>query len=403
MATEVEIKKPISYEILNEEDKVQFTFETVEGENLVKNPGFEQSAEKPSEYGKLLLSETELTRKVGEYLNIVEVDQDGKVVAQTAVKVERPDLSEADKTDLFELIKYANSQKEDAAYDVLLSRVHLLGFVGNTTDLQTAVAVAKGVSTEGKTEESVAVLEAAIAKAERMIEEANTLQEDLDAMIIELQDAIDGLEDKVVIEVNKDKLLELIGKAQAYDLTKYTKITADGLKVALEGAQGVYDNTEAVQEEVDSAYESLREAIFNLRKIPNKDELQNLVNSVKAMDLGVYTAKTASAVKAAYANAVAVLNDDNATEDEVKAAVAALNTAVDKLAVKPGEDKVTSTDDGKDKSKADGGKVASTGGKDTGKTAAKTADTMPVATSMMLLAVSALGILLSMKKRKEVR
>ncbi len=39
MATEVEIKKPISYEILNEEDKVQFTFETVEGENLVKNPG----------------------------------------------------------------------------------------------------------------------------------------------------------------------------------------------------------------------------------------------------------------------------------------------------------------------------------------------------------------------------
>lgn len=347
--------------------------------------------------------------------------------------------TQADKTDLFELIKYANSQKEDAnyqwvvqtvknvfedaltkaqevydepsstqaqvdaAYDVLLSRVHLLGFVGNTTDLQTAVAVAKGVSTEGKTEESVAVLEAAIAKAERMIEEANTLQEDLDAMIIELQDAIDGLEDKVVIEVNKDKLLELIGKAQAYDLTKYTKITADGLKVALEGAQGVYDNTEAVQEEVDSAYESLREAIFNLRKIPNKDELQNLVNSVKAMDLGVYTAKTASAVKAAYANAVAVLNDDNATEDEVKAAVAALNTAVDKLAVKPGEDKVTSTDDGKDKSKADGGKVASAGGKDTGKTAAKTADTMPVATSMMLLAVSALGILLSMKKRKEVR
>ena len=164
----------------------------------------------------------------------------------------------------------ATEKEVSEAYDLLLSRVHLLGFVGNTTDLQTAVAVAKGVSTEGKTEESVAVLEAAIAKAERMIEEANTLQEDLDAMIIELQDAIDGLEDKVVIEVNKDKLLELIGKAQAYDLTKYTKITADGLKVALEGAQGVYDNTEAVQEEVDSAYESLREAIFNLRKIPNK-------------------------------------------------------------------------------------------------------------------------------------
>ena len=333
MATEVEIKKPISYEILNEEDKVQFTFETVEGENLVKNPGFEQGAEKPSEYGKLLLSETELTRKVGEYLNIVEVDQDGKVVAQTAVKVERPDLSEADKTDLFELIKYANSQKEDAAYDVLLSRVHLLGFVGNTTDLQTAVAVAKGVSTEGKTEESVAVLNAAITKAEKMIEEANTLQEDLDAMIIELQ-----------------------------------------------------------------------EAIFNLRKIPNKDELQNLVNSVKAMDLGAYTPETASAVKAAYAKAVAVLNDDNATEDKVKEAVAELSTAVNKLAAKPDEGKAATGE----KDKADAKKLASTDSKDTGKTttaksAAKTADTMPVATSMILLAVSAFGILLVMKKRKEMK
>ena len=327
MATEVEIKKPISYEILNEEDKVQFTFETVEGENLVKNPGFEQGAEKPSEYGKLLLSETELTRKVGEYLNIVEVDQDGKVVAQTAVKVERPDLSEADKTDLFELIKYANSQKEDAAYDVLLSRVHLLGFVGNTTDLKTAVAAEKGVSTEGKTEESVAVLEAAIAKA------ANTLQEDLDAMIIELQ-----------------------------------------------------------------------EAIFNLRKIPNKDELQNLVNSVKAMDLGAYTPETASAVKAAYAKAVAVLNDDNATEDKVKEAVAELSTAVNKLAAKPDEGKAATGE----KDKADAKKLASTDSKDTGKTttaksAAKTADTMPVATSMILLAVSAFGILLVMKKRKEMK
>ncbi len=238
-----------------------------------------------------MLSETELTRKVGEYLNIVEVDQDGKVVAQTAVKVERPDL--------FELIKYANSQKEDAAYDVLLSRVHLLGFVGNTTDLKTAVAAARGVSTEGKTEESVAVLNAAITKAEKMIEEANTLQEDLDAMIIELQ-----------------------------------------------------------------------EAIFNLRKIPNKDELQNLVNSVKAMNLGAYTPETASAVKAAYAKAVAVLNDDNATEDKVKEAVAELSTAVNKLAAK---------------------------------SAAKTADTMPVATSMILLAVSAFGILLVMKKRKEMK
>ena len=396
----------------------------------------------------------EKTYRIEDYINDVVIAEevlgadatfnvafDKYLLVRAIVVGEEPEPSEADKTDLLELLKYANDQKADtanyqwvvqtvknvfedalkkaqevydepsstqaqvdAAYDVLLSRVHLLGFVGNTTDLKTAVESAKGVSTEGKTEESAEVLKNAIAKAEKMLKEANTLQEDLDAMIIELQNAIAGLEDKVVIEVNKTKLLELIEKAKGYDLTKYTKVTADALEAAITGAQGVYDDLEAVQDQADSAYKSLRQAIFNLRKIPNKDELQNLVNSVKAMDLGVYTAKTASAVKAAYANAVAVLNDDNATEDEVKAAVAALNTAVDKLAEKPGEDKAATGE----KDKADGKKVAGTDSKDTGKTttaksAAKTADTMPAATSMMLLAVSATGILLVMKKRREMK
>ncbi len=164
------------------------------------------------------------------------------------------------------------------------------------------------------------------------------------------------------------------------------------------------EEANTLQEDLDAMIIELQEAIFNLRKIPNKDELQNLVNSVKAMDLGAYTPETASAVKAAYAKAVAVLNDDNATEDKVKEAVAELSTAVNKLAAKPDEGKAATGE----KDKADAKKLASTDSKDTGKTttaksAAKTADTMPVATSMILLAVSAFGILLVMKKRKEMK
>ncbi len=45
-----------------------------------------------------------------------------------------------------------------------------------------------------------------------MIAGEDTLQEDLDAMVEELTAAIEGLEDKE--EVNKEKLLKLINKAE---------------------------------------------------------------------------------------------------------------------------------------------------------------------------------------------
>lgn len=221
----------------------------------------------------------------------------------------------------------ATEKEVSEAYDLLLSRVHLLGFTGNPTDLASAVAIAKATSTEGKTEESVAILNAAIAKAEAMIAGEDTLQEDLDAMVEELTAAIEGLEDKE--EVNKEKLLKLINKAENYDLSKYTELTADGLKAALEGAKAVYGNTAAVQEEVDSAYSSLQQAIFNLRKIPDKSELEELLGNVKTMDLSAYSAEAVSAVKAAIAVAEEVMADGNADQTKVDAAVKALQDAVE--------------------------------------------------------------------------
>ena len=152
-------------------------------------------------------------------------------------KNEEPE--KADKSNLTALIEYANSQKEqeeyqwvvdavkeafekaladaeavnadtaatqeqvDAAYELLLGKVHLLGFIGNPTDLKVTLDLAKNTSTEGKTEESVAVLNTAIAKAEKLLASGNVLQEELDAMVAELKAAIEGLKDEVVVEVDK--------------------------------------------------------------------------------------------------------------------------------------------------------------------------------------------------------
>ena len=65
----------------------------------------------------------------------------------------------------------AEQSEVDAAYDALLANVHLLGFTGNTEDLELALELVKTTNTEGKTPESVQVLNDAIAKAEELAKE----------------------------------------------------------------------------------------------------------------------------------------------------------------------------------------------------------------------------------------
>ena len=293
---------------------------------------------------------------------------------------EPPKPEAADKTDLTALINYSNSQKEqeeyqwvvkavkeafekaltdakavnadasatqeqvDDAYKALLDKVHLLGFIGNPTDLKVALDLAKKTSTEGKTEETVAILNAAIAKAEEMLKAENVLQEELDAMVAELKAAIEGLKDEVVVEVDKAKLLELIKKAKGYDLTKYTPATVEGLKAALTGAQSVYDDAKATQEQVDSAYESLRQAIFDLRLIPDKSALEELIKETEKLDFSLYTEESAAAVQKAYNKAKEVFADENTTQEEVDKAVKELKVAKDKLVLKADADKKPSKD-----------------------------------------------------------
>ena len=220
--------------------------------------------------------------EAGNVLANMNADKEMVVGAEESLKTALEALQkadqEADKADLEALIEYANSQKGeeeyqwvvkavkeafekaladaeavnmnesatqeevDAAYELLLGRVHLLGFIGNPTNLKVTLDLAKETSTEGKTEESVAILNAAIEKAETLLKTENVLQEEMEAMVAELKAAIEGLKDEVVVEVDKSDLLELIKKAEGCDLTKYTPVTVEGLKTALVGAKEVYDN-----------------------------------------------------------------------------------------------------------------------------------------------------------------
>ena len=205
----------------------------------------------------------------------------------------------------------AEQSEVDAAYDALLANVHLLGFTGNTEDLELALELVKTTNTEGKTPESV--------------------QEEIDAAREALLAAINGLED--IVLADKTKLKDLLENSQKYAdrIDQYTEATADAFMAARAAAQKVYDTVEATQDEVNAAYNSLRQAIFELREIPDKSKLEDLINEAEKIDIDKYTDETAEAFTAALANAKSVFENKNTSDAEVEAAEKMLRAAIDGL------------------------------------------------------------------------
>ena len=88
-----------------------------------------------------------------------------------------------------------------------------------------------------------------------------------------------------------------------------------------------------MQEEVDNAYTNLVKAYLNLRLVPNKDKLEDLINQTKALVAANYTADTWKNVSNALELAENVMNNENATSEEVTNAETVLTKAVEGLVV----------------------------------------------------------------------
>ena len=86
-----------------------------------------------------------------------------------------------------------------------------------------------------------------------------------------------------------------------------------------------------MQEEVDNAYEALVRAYLDLRLVPNKNLLADLINQAKGLVAANYTAETWNAVSEALATAEMVMNNENATQEEVDNAQSLLAKAVEGL------------------------------------------------------------------------
>ena len=196
-------------------------------------------------------------------------------------------------------------------------------------ELQDLVDSTADLVEEKYTEESWSALQDALDKANAVLANDNATQEEVDEAYDNLQAAINGLEEAEVVD--KSSLEAVVNRVLGLEEDKYIPSTWSAMLPVLETAQEVLANNNATQAEVDKAYDDLVKAYLDLRVKPNKDELQDLVDSTADLVEGNYTEESWSALQDALAEANAVLLNEEATQEEVDEAYDNLQAAINGL------------------------------------------------------------------------
>ena len=201
----------------------------------------------------------------------------------------------------------------------------------NKTALEIAIEMAESASLENVVPAVVEEFNAALENAQTVYANTRATQEEIDDAFTRLANAMHMLE---FFKGNKELLQKQVDLINDLESNKYIESTWNAMTPALEKAEGVLGNENAMQEEVDEVYSELVRAFVNLRLKPNKDLLADLINKANGLNRANYTSTSLKAVDAEVEKASAVLNNPEATKEEVETAQIALQSVLDKLVTK---------------------------------------------------------------------
>ena len=196
----------------------------------------------------------------------------------------------------------------------------------NKDKLQIAVDLASQVTQEHLDKLVPIVVEEfknALAGAKEILVSSTVTQEQVDVSFDRLSSIMQRLE---FYKGDKTLLQEFINKYTTNLVeTKYTPETWAIFIAELNEANVVLDDENALQYEVDQAYDELVCAYVNLRLIPDKSLLEDLINQAKKLNESNYTEDTWKVLMTS-------LNDGMTTYDNAVATQVEIDTATDALA-----------------------------------------------------------------------
>lgn len=185
------------------------------------------------------------------------------------------------------------------------------------------------------TAESWEALQKIIEAAKKIAADALAKQAEVDAILKQLDDALNGLIS--TDGVTKRLLADAIKRAEALNKEHYTTDTWTTLETALAAAKAVNDNKDATPAQIKSAYDTLVNALMGLKVVEGADVIvKELLGALietaeKDHNESNYTTQSWSAFQKALKEAKTVFADKLASQEEINKAYDALKLAINGL------------------------------------------------------------------------
>lgn len=278
-----------------------------------------ESSVEPEEVEKTLLG------LIIEYAKDVKENGALEDVVPAVVKEFELALKEAE--EVFENKKATEVQVELASKR-LINVIQMLEFKkGDKTELIKLVGLVNGLQEDNYTTSTWTKLQDELEKANKVIADENAMEKEVIESYEKLMDAMNNLE----LSSDKSKLQKLVNELEGKDLSGYIQVTVSKFNSELENAKVVLADNEATQEQINEAYNKLIKAYLDLRLIPDKSKLEELLSKSQTIDLSKYTKESVENFNLNLAKVKDVLANEEATQEEVDKVAAALELAMDDL------------------------------------------------------------------------
>lgn len=235
----------------------------------------------------------------------------------------------------------ATQEEIDSAFTGLIEAKDNLEYAVDKTALSLMIDVARELDLTDLTPSSVEALQVAISNAEKVLANENATQEEVNKASQELVDAINNL----VEIIDNSRLVQLVEAAEGLTESKYTASTWANLQLALEDAKEVVANKDATAVDVKEAFDKLSNSMVKLTLKSNKVALERIISIGNSIlnNSDKYVPSTIEGLDKLIKDAEVILNNNEATQNEVDEIVKELTEKIGNTREKADKTKLITT------------------------------------------------------------
>lgn len=228
----------------------------------------------------------------------------------------------------------ASQTMVDTAMQTVETAMRNLVKRADVTALQELMAQAAMMDKDSYVAESYDRLEKALAQAEAVVQDAQALQQDVNAVITLIEQAIMDLE--LYIAPDMTELTQVLKQAMQVSADDYSAVSYQNLQTAIQQGEAVQGMKQPTQTQVEEAVAKLKTALQGLSV--DTEELEAAISQARAFHEDCYTSDSYQYMLSIITKAEAFLQN-HPTQKEVDALYDELQEAMQKLVVEVKVDK----------------------------------------------------------------